>query len=167
MKINKQDKLDIIFSYETGVPVEEMAKIYGVTGEAIRLIVRHLGKPHHKHIQDIENEFLERAKKKIKQETESAFISKLLVLTDSGISHSQLIQLYGDKAKYITNKHKLETFKNNKRDGTAVQMVFKGKTYNCKTVAEAAKISGYSQSHISNALSGRYTLKNATIRYAD
>lgn len=167
MKISEQDRIDIILSYEEGVSVEELAKIYGVSNEAIRKYVRAVGKPYFKQVAKIESKCLSVAKKLTKAEVEEAFVDKLKALVSNGVSHAHLIKLYGLSVRYYLKRHNIETEKDNRRDGFAVELTYKNKFYKCKSVVEAAKISGYSQSAISNALAGRYRLEKANVKYAD
>ncbi len=167
MKIAEQDKIDIVIAYEEGVSTEELAKIYGVSREAIRLQVCHLGKPYHKQFESIEQIYLAKAKQNIKEQAELVLVSKMKLLYDSGLTKYKIIQLYGNTAHHLMRKYKLDFGKDHRRDGFKVNLTFNGVTYKCDTVKQAAKISGYSASAISNALSNRYHLNNAEVSYAD
>lgn len=167
MKITAQDKLDIILSYEEGVSIEELAKIYEVSNEGIGRLVRSIGKPYFKQVAKLEDKYMVTAKKLAKAEAEDLLVAKIKILAENGFTQYKIIDLYGNPARYLVKKHKLNLGKDYRRDGFAVELTFKGKTYKCKTVAEAAKISGYSQPAIYNALAGRYKLENAKVKYAD
>lgn len=167
MKITAQDKVDIILLYESGISIKDIAKTYEVSTEIIRKYVVHIGKPYYAASKAIEATYLDRAKQQIKEDTEALLVSKIKLLAESGLTQYKILEIYGNHARHLAKKYKLSLGQDYRRDGFAVMLTYKGKTYHCKTVYEAAKISGYSQSAISNALSGRYHLSKATVKYAD